>query len=174
MLIAGVVAAIFGWIAGLMGAASAAAMISQMGLPPEAQAQMEPMVSAMTGRVGLAAIITVPVFFLIGTFILHLIATMLGGQGEYSTLAYLFSIFQAPLTIVGSILAIIPFLGGCVSFLIFIYSYVEGYFAVKANYGLSSGRALAVILIPLALLIILGICLAIVAGGIIAALIGNN
>jgi hypothetical protein len=174
MVIAGVVAAIFGWLAGLMGAASMSAMISQMGLPPEMQAQMGPMIAAMTGSAGLAAIITVPLFFLIGTFILHLIAKMLGGQGEYSTLAYLFATFQAPLTIISSILAIIPFLGGCVAFLIFIYTYVEGYFAVKANYGLTSGRAIAVILIPLALLFILVFCLAIVAGGILAGLSGSN
>src|SRR5688572_5554730 len=95
MVIAGVIAAVFGLIAGAIGASSAAAMISQMGLPPEVQAQMGPMLGMVTGSAGVAAIISVPLGFLIGTFIMHLIAKMLGGQGEYSKFAYLSSTFQA-------------------------------------------------------------------------------
>jgi hypothetical protein len=172
MVIAGVVAAIFGFIAGAMGASSAAAMLSQMGLPPEVEAQMRPMIGLMTGG-SVAAIITVPVFFLIGTFILHLIATFLGGKGDYPKFAYLASTYQAPLTIASSILAVIPFLGGCVSLLVLIYTYVLSYFAVKANYGLTNGRALAVVLIPLVLLFVVAICFAVVVAGSIAALSGN-
>lgn len=172
MVIAGVVAAIFGLISGAIGASSAAAMISQMGLPAEIEAQMGPMITAISGG-SVAAIISVPVFFLIGTFILHLIAKMLGGQGEYNTFAYLTSTFQAPLTMASSILAVIPFLGGCVAMIIGIYGYVLSYFAVKANYGLTSGRALAVVLIPLALLILLVICLAAFIGFFIVS-VSNN
>ena len=174
MVIAGVVAAVFGLISGAIGATSAAAMISQMGLPPEVEAQMGPMITAMSGG-NVAAIITVPVVFLIGTFILHLLAKMLGGQGEYSTFAYLSSAFQAPLTIVSSILAVIPFLGGCVALIIGIYGYVLSFFAVKANYGLTSGRALAVVLIPLVLVSVLMICaVAVIVGGIAALSGGGN
>jgi hypothetical protein len=172
MVVAGVVSAIFGFIAGLAGAGSAAAMMSQMGLPPEVEAQMGPMLSAMTGG-SVAAIITVPVFFLIRSFILHLLAKMLGGQGDYPIFAYLLSTFQAPLTIASSVLAIIPFLGGCVSMLLGIYSYVLGFYAVKAHYGLTSGRAIAVILIPLVLLFIVIACFAAVIAGSIAALSGG-
>jgi hypothetical protein len=174
MLIAGVVAAIFGFIASAIGASSTAAMLSQAGLPPEVQEQMGPMLAAATGSAGLAAIITVPVFFLIGTFILHLIAGLLGGQGEYSKFAYLVATFQAPLTIASSVLSIIPFLGGCVAAILGIYGYVETFFAVKAHYGLTSGRALAVVLIPVILLFLLLFCFAIVVVGGIAALSGSN
>jgi hypothetical protein len=75
---------------------------------------------------------------------------------------------------ISSILSIIPFLGGCIGFLVLIYTYVESYFAVKSNYGLSSGRAIATILIPLAIVFVLVLCVAIVLGGAIAALSGNN
>jgi hypothetical protein len=173
MVIAGVVAGIFGAIAGAIGASSMAAMLGQADLPPEVMAQMGPLVSTLSATSGLAAIITVPLFFLIGTFILHLIAKMLGGQGDYGKFAYLAGTFQAPLTIVSSILAVIPVLGGCVSFLIVIYTYVLSFFAVKANYGLTSGRAVAVILIPLALLFVLAICFGVVLGGVIASM-GNS
>jgi hypothetical protein len=173
MLIAGVVAAIFGFLASAIGAGSTAAMISQMGLPPEVEAQMGPMMGLVTGGAGLAAIITVPVAFLIGTFITHLIAKVLSGQGDYSKFAYLASTYQAPLTIVSSVLSIIPFLGGCIALLIWIYTYVESYFAVKVNYGLSNGRALAVVLIPLALVLILAFCFAFVIAGMFAAFSNN-
>lgn len=169
MVIAGVVAAIFGWFASLIGASTASAMLSQ-GLPPEARAQIGPLIGAITGGAGIAAIIMVPVGFLIGTFIIHLIAKMLGGQGDYGKFAYLASTYQAPLTMASSILSIIPFLGGCIGFLIVIYTYVESYFAVKANYGLTSGKAIATILIPLILALVLIACVAIVVGGAIAAL----
>ena len=175
MVIAGVVAAIFGVISAAIGASSMTAMLSQMdGLPPEVQAQMGPMLSMATGGAGFGAILIVPISFLIGTFIIHLIAKMLGGQGEYSTFAYLVSTYQAPLTMASSIIAIIPFLGGCISFLIFIYTYVESYFAVKANYGLTSGRAVAAILIPLVIIFVLAACVAVLFAGMIAALVGSN
>jgi hypothetical protein len=169
MLVAGVIAGIFGWIAGMMGASSAAAMLSQMDLPPEVMAQIGPMMGMATGG-SLAAIITVPLGFLIGTFIMHLIAKMLGGQGEYPTFAYLVSTFQAPLTIISSILAIIPFLGGCVSVLILIYGYVMSYFAIKVNYNLTSGRAIVAILIPLAIVVLFLICFGTLIVGMLASL----
>lgn len=174
MLIAGVVAAIFGLLASAVGASSMNAMMSQAGLPPEMEEQMGPMFAAMTGGAGLAAIITVPLFFLIGSFIYHLLAKVLGGVGEYSTFAYLMATYQAPLTIASSVLAIIPFLGSCVALLLAIYGYVLSYFAVKANYGLSSGKAIAVVVIPLAVLLLLMACIFIAIFGSLAALSGNN
>lgn len=170
MLIAGVVAAIFGFLAGLVGASSMAAALSQMqDLPPEVQAQMGPMISAMTGGAGIAAIITVPLFFLIGSFILHLLAKMLGGQGEFSNFAYLAATYQAPLTIASAVLSIVPFVGGCVGALLGIYSYVLAYFAVKVNYGLTSGRAIAVVLIPIVLLFGAIFCFGILLVGLFSA-----
>jgi hypothetical protein len=174
MVIAGVVAAIFGYLASVVGASSMAAMLSQMGaLPPEIRDQMGTALSMASGGAGFGAIIAVPVGFLIGTFIMHLIAKMLGGQGEYSTFAYLSSTYQAPLTIVSSVLSIIPFLGGCIGFLIIIYTYVESFFAIKTNYGLTSGRAVVAILIPLILLFIVFACFAFVLVGMFTA-ISNN
>jgi hypothetical protein len=155
IVIAAVVAAIFGAITAALNLSSVNAMLSQ--LPPEIAAQMGPLMSLAAGG-GIWAIIMVPVFFLIGTFITHLIAKMLGGQGEYSRYAYLNASFQAPLTMISSIVAIIPFLGGCVSSLLGIYGLVLNYFAVKVNYSLSSGKAIAVVLIPIILVFILAIC----------------
>jgi hypothetical protein len=156
VVIAAVVAAIFGAITAALNLSSANAMLSQ--LPPEIAAQMGPMLSMAAGGGGFWAIIMVPVFFLIGTFITHLVAKVLGGQGEYSRYAYLNASFQAPITMISSIVALIPFLGGCVGSLLGIYGLVLTYFAVKVNYSLSSGKAIAVVLIPIILVFILLIC----------------
>jgi hypothetical protein len=172
MLIAGVVAAVFGFLQSVLGISSIDAVLSQADLPPEVAAQMGPLLGTAMGGAGIAAIITVPVFFLIGAFIYHLIAKVFGGQGDFGKFAYLMSTFQAPITIASSIIAIIPFLGGCVAFLLMIYAYVETYFAVKANYGLTSGKAIATVLIPVALLFLLIFCFILVIVGGIAAL--NN
>ena len=118
MLIAGVVAAIFGFLQSLTGVSSVDAMLDQADLPPEVAAQMAPLLGAAVGGAGIAAIITVPVFFLIGSFIYHLLATMLGGQGDY-------------------------------------------------------GKALAVVLIPIALIFLLFLCLFAVLLGGLAMLSGN-
>jgi hypothetical protein len=173
MLIAGVVAAIFGFLQSVTGISSIDAILSQADLPPEVAAQMAPFLGAAVGGAGFAAIITVPVFFLIGSFIYHLLATMFGGQGDYGKFAYLMSTYQAPIAIANSIISIIPFLGGCVAFLLTIYAYVETYFAVRANYGLPNGRALAVVLIPVALIFLIFFCVFVVLIGSIATLRGS-
>lgn len=173
MVIAGVVAAIFGFIQGLFAASSFDALMSQSGMPPEMAAAMQPLMSTMFGGATLASIITVPVFFLIGTLIYHLLATVLGGNGDFGKFAYLMATFQAPVIIVSSVLGIIPFLGGCIAFLVSIYAYVLSYFAIRVNYGLAQGKALAVILIPVALLLLVGVCAMIFALGGLAMMSAN-
>lgn len=158
MVIAGVVAAIFGLIQGLFAASTFDAMLGQAGLPPEMEQLMRPMMGAMFGGASFASIITVPVFFLIGALIYHLLATVLGGKGDFAKFAYLIATFQAPVTIVAAVLGVIPFLGGCIAFLVIIYAYVLSYFAIKANYGLAQGRALAALLIPILLVVVVMVC----------------
>jgi len=140
----------------MLNLASTNMMVSQ--LPPEVQAQMGPLLGMATGSLGFWSIIFVPVSFLIGTFVIHLIAKMLGGQGEYSRFAYLVATYQAPITMVSYILLIIPVLGGCIQSLLSIYGLVLSYFAIKVNYSLSSGKAIAVVLIPIILFFIIMIC----------------
>ncbi len=169
MVIAGVVAGILGGIQAAIFAGSAGGLASMMGganLPP----QVASMMGTMMGGAGFAAIITVPVFFLIGAFIVHLLATVLGGKGDFGKLAYLIAVYQAPLTIATAVIGLIPFLGGCVAALLGIYGLVLEYFAVKVNYNLASGRAIAVVLIPLAIVVALVFCVALVFGAMIAGL----
>jgi hypothetical protein len=135
-----------------------------MELSPAEAAQVEQVLRVFTGggmgMVGfasLANIVMVPLFFLIGVGVYFLIAKVLGGTGDFGRFAYLNAAFAAPLGILTTLLSLIPFVG-CISFFISIYSLVLVYFAVKVEHGLSSGRAILVVLIPLLVVLALVAC----------------
>lgn len=166
MVITGAVTGILGWVSFNLFFGSGngfLAMIEQMNLPPETAAQMREifsggMMGAMAGGAGLSAIITTPVFFLIGAGIFYLIGRLLGGNGDLGRYAYLLASFQAPIGIISALLGLIPVLGGCLNLLLAIYSLVLTYFATKVALNLSSGRAITVIVLPVALILLLMIC----------------
>ena len=172
-------------IAALLGALQASIFSSAMGglgqivdmLPPDIQGEFGSI--AETGAAGGAAfsfatIIVGPIFFLIGVGIYHLIATVLGGRGQYGRYAYLAATYSAPLMIVGSVLGFIPGLGGCLSMILGIYQVVLTYFAVKVEYGLSQGRAIVVVAVPVLAALVLAICLATVVVGTLVAVFGGS
>lgn len=168
-VIAAVVVALFGFMQSLIFASSAQGMlgmIEQMDLPPESRVMIDQMMDAglfagASGASAFAGILVTPIAFLIGVGIIHLIANLLGGRGDYGRFAYLSAAIQAPVSIVSSLLGFIPVVGGCVALLISIYSLVLEYFAIKVSYKLTSGRAIAVIAIPLIAAFLLAICVAI-------------
>jgi hypothetical protein len=171
MVIAGVIAGILGGLRAVVFAGAAGGLgdaLRGMNLPPQVANQF----GMLMGGGGFMAIIVVPLGFLIGAGIVHLLATVLGGSGDFGKLAYLIAAYQAPITIAAAIIGLIPFLGGCVATLLAIYGLVLEYFAVKANYGLTQGRALAVVLIPLAIAVVLAICVGVVIGAVVAGLSG--
>ncbi|HXF62364.1 MAG TPA: Yip1 family protein [Caldilineaceae bacterium] len=177
MIVAAVIAAILGWLrvqmmGDVMGGMEQ--IFASAELPPEARAQIATMFGAAVGAASLWSIILVPIGFLITVAVLHLLASVLGGSGDFGKMGYLRAAYQAPLIILSSLVGLIPFLGGCISFLLWLYGFVLTYFAVKVNYNLTSGRAIAVVLIPLAVVLILTLCAAFAFAGILVSIIGNQ
>lgn len=161
MVITGVVTGVMGWLSFNMlgGAGGMMAMIDQMNLPPELAEQMRQMfASGVMGGAGFSAIITTPLFFFIGAAIFYLIGRVLGGSGDLGRYSYLLASFQAPIGILSALLNLVPVLGACLSTILALYSLVLTYFATKVGLNLSSGKAIAVILIPVILLILLAFC----------------
>lgn len=161
MVITGVVTGIMSWLSFTLfgGATGMLAMIEQFNLPPEATAQLQQMLdSGVMGGAGFSAIVSTPLFFFIGAAIFYLIGRMLGGSGDLGRYSYLLASFQAPIGIISALLNLVPVLGGCIGLILAIYSLVLTYFATKVGLNLSSGRAIAVILIPVILFFLLIFC----------------
>ena len=164
---AAIVAAVLGLLRGLIFVNSGVMnqMISQMKLPPAAAQQMNTllaggMLGGMMGGASFASIISIPLFFLFGTGILHLIANLLGGRGNFGNYAYLRASFTAPIALINAVLSFIPVAGVCLTIILAIYSIALTYFATKVEYNLTSGKAIAVVLIPVALVILIIGCAA--------------
>jgi hypothetical protein len=152
IVVAAIISGILSWLNSLLFSGLMSSMVGS--LPPQFQ--------GMTGAgYGLWAIIIVPVIFVLIILLMHVVAQALGGQGEMGVLAYLVAAYQAPIYILSSIPVI-----SCFGILFAIYGVVLSYFAVQANYGLSSGKAIVVALVPL----VLGIC---VGGAITSVLVGT-
>ena len=142
-------------------------------LPAELQGEYGPITETDSSGgtfLNLSLIILGPIFFLLGVGIYHVIASVLGGRGQYGRLAYLSATFSAPLIIVGSLLGFLPAVGGCLGVILGIYPFVLNYFAIKVEYGLSKGRAIVVVVAPLLVGLALAACLAIAVVGMLASL----
>lgn len=155
-------------------------IIGQLGLPDDFTSQFSSAaVDAVVQTQTTGAIISGALWaiiwslggFLIGVGILYLIARVLGGTGAYGRYAYLIATFGAPLSIVTSILGFIPAVGGCIALLLSIYGIILTYFATKVEHGMSQGKAIATVLIPLVLLIVLTVCAVTVFAGALAAIL---
>ena len=109
----------------------------------------------------LMSIILVPVFFFIGQGILYGLAKAFGGQGKFVTQCYSNLLFSVPTGIVSGIVNLIPIAGAFVAFALSIYSIVLNIFSLMAVHRLSGGKATAVVLIPVGVVLLLACALAI-------------
>lgn len=166
VLVAAVIAAILTSINTAIGRSafdSYEQLLNNPDLPPEMQEQFATLLDSgmmpfVTGASIVGTLIFTPIFFVIGVGIYFLVARVLGGTGNFGRYAFLTAAYSAPITIVNSVLSLIPILGGCVVLLLSLYQIVLAYFAAKVEHELSSGRAVIVALTPLILFMLLFIC----------------
>lgn len=88
--------------------------------------------------------------------IVFLLGRAFGGSGAFGELAYNFSLFTVPLGILGSILGLIPVVGAIISLIAGIYSLYLTFLAIQAGMNLPRDKAIYVILILFAILLIIG------------------
>ncbi len=99
--------------------------------------------------------ISVPVSFFILVGIQYLIAKAFQGEGRFLTQSYTTVLYQVPIYAASYVLGLIPILGGIAGFVLYLYSIVLNVFAIMAVHRLSGGKATAVVLIPIAVLLLL-------------------
>ncbi len=125
---------------------------------------------------GVASIVTQPIGAIVGLFIasgiFYLVAMVLSLRGDFTIQTYLISLVYAPITAIAGIANIVPCLGALVAFAAWIYGLYLLTMALRAVYDTTTGKAIAVWAIPLAVFILLGLCLVVIIGGAILALIG--
>ena len=106
----------------------------------------------------------VSAIFAVGAFALsvgiyHLVAKMFQGQGTFSQLAFTMASFHVPLTVISLILAAIPWVS-ILTIPIGIYTIILTILAVKATHQFTTGKAVAVVVIPAILGVIIGLSIA--------------
>ncbi len=92
--------------------------------------------------------------FFLGQSITYALAKAFGGQGSFMVQAYTALLYQVPIGIGVALLSLIPFVGSIAS-VASIYIYVLETFQLMAVHRLSTGKAVAVVLIPVAVVILL-------------------
>ncbi|GGK21756.1 YIP1 family protein [Deinococcus malanensis] len=85
----------------------------------------------------ISRLILIPAQFLIFTGAVYLIGRKLfKGTGTYPEVAYTFALFFVPLTILGTLIGIVPVLGWLLALLISLVMVAFGYFAVQSSMNL--------------------------------------
>ena len=129
--------------------------------------------SGIVGTV-VGAIIGTIIVMMISWGITYGLGKAFGGTGKFGELAYDLSLFNAPSTVIFSILNFIPFLGGIAALVLGCYNMYLTYVGIQAGMNLPSNKALYVILIEIAIVVVLGICVGVFAFAAIAALMGAS
>lgn len=124
--------------------------------------------------IGWATVITVPLGFFIGVAILFVIAKIFGGTGTFLEQSYAMALYYVPIQAVTALLGLIPFLGGLASIVLGIYEIVLAVFAISASQRLSTGKSVAVVLLPAIILLVLFCALTVALAAVIAAAINGS
>jgi hypothetical protein len=106
------------------------------------------------------------------TGVSQIVARMLGGVGTFTQLAYAIAAYAAPLSLVTSLLSVIPIIG-CLNALLAIYGLVLNVIAVKAVHRFDYGRAVISSAALLIILIVIVACFVIVILALLAPAVGT-
>jgi hypothetical protein len=142
--------------------------------------------SSITGSAGggetiitaLCTVILTPIFTVISMMIMtgiyHLVAKLFGGNGTWGDLVFCLAAVIAPASVISSVLGIvggifsgiqilffiIAILFGIITIVLIIYNIVLYILAIKASENVGTGGAIATVLIPVGVVLVLGICCA--------------
>jgi hypothetical protein len=110
--------------------------------------------------------IITPISFYLNNGITYIGARILGGKGNFSSQAYLHSLFYVPLAVAGGLIGLlstIPTIGNCIVILmglvIALFDFYLRIKVLKIVHDFTTGRAIGAILSPIIILLLLPICL---------------
>ncbi len=108
---------------------------------------------------------------LIGSGILYLIATTIGkGRGNFMVQTYLYSLFSIPISLVSSVLGIIPVVGSLLGIALSIYSLYLTYLMLQPAHNMNKQSAQTTVIVLFVIGLVIGILLLVVFVGLLATL----
>ncbi|MGE5620049.1 MAG: YIP1 family protein [Sphingomonadaceae bacterium] len=140
-------------------------------LPPgTGDIPLQGLVEGIRSPVGIAlqVLVATPVLLLLGTGVLYLLGRLLGGRGPFSALLSTLSFAEMPYVLLAPLTAwlnlagsVFPFLGGLIGLGFSIWTMVLAVIGIRESLALSTGRAMATLLIPVLAIFVLATFLAI-------------
>ena len=150
--------------------------LRQSGVPQatidEMMAQAEATFASTFYAMLILGLLSVPIFFLIGSAIFWIIARIWGGEGSYTEQTYLMAAYSAPLFILNTLFNMTPLLGPFLILAANIYWVVLSYYALKVTHNFSSNRVVGVLALPLLLFLFFVCCSLFLMAGVMGALLG--
>lgn len=120
--------------------------------------------AALLGAI--VAFVGLLVLSLVEAGILWIVAMAFGGKASYAKLYYLVSTFGVPISIITSVVSLVPCVGGLISLLLGIYMLVLLVIAMKRLYGFDTTKAAIAVVAFFVVFAIIAIVLAIVIFGV--------
>jgi hypothetical protein len=111
--------------------------------------------------------------FYLASGLVYLGARVFGGNGDFGTQTYLQSLLAVPTGIVSGLLSLIPCVGPLLALVVAIYAIILNVRAIKVTHNLTTGRAVAAVLVPAILVALLVGCLFAVVLAALAPAINN-
>lgn len=139
-----------GILSAITGAIAALYTIQNIAIP---QANGTTTVVHIPAGVSWFTIIWVPLGFFVGVAILFLVARIFGGTGTFLQQSYAMALFYVPIQAVTALLGLLPVLGGIASIALGIYEIILAVFAIAASQRLTTGKSVAVVLLPAAIVL---------------------
>lgn len=111
--------------------------------------------------------------FYLASGLVYLGARVFGGRGDFGTQTYLQSLLAVPTGIVSGLLSLIPCVGPLLALVVAIYAIILNVRAIKVAHNLTTGRAVAALLVPAILVALLVGCLVAIIMAALAPAINN-
>lgn len=164
LIIAGVIA---GFLTGLAVMAGLTAVTGMGGMGAG-------MIGAGIGAAAfLVSIIVTPlvavIAWIIVSGILYVFAMIFGAKGDFKNQSYLIALYLAPILVINTIFSLIPIIGPILGFLVMLYGLYLLTMALKQVHKVSTGKAVAIWLVPVLALLVIA---ALVAAAFITTLMG--
>ncbi len=132
----------------------------------------QPSIVSMITCAPFVAVVSV-ITALVSTGLIFVVSRALGGTGSYEKLFCTLAAFQVPLSVITTLVGMIPWVG-CLGAFLGIYGLVLGVIANKVVMQYDMGRAIiATVVIPIVIAAIIFFCVVVVLGAAIGAVFGN-